>query len=44
MCDYFITTDDGILKRYRNGEIEVCSPIEFINILEDFLCKQQQPL
>ena len=44
MCDYFITTDDGILKKYRNGEIIVCSPIEFINILEDFLCKQRQPL
>ena len=36
-CDYFITTDDGILKKYRTGEIKVCSPIEFINIWEDFL-------
>jgi predicted nucleic acid-binding protein len=44
MCDYFITTDDGILKKYRNGEIIVCSPIEFINIFEDLLCKQRQPL
>ena len=43
-CDYFITTDDGILKKYRTGEIKVCSPIEFINIWEDFLCTQQQPL
>ena len=43
-CDYFITTDDGILKKYKNGEIYVCSPVEFINILEDLLCKQQQPL
>ena len=36
-CDYFITTDDGILKKYRNGEIKVCSPVEFINIWENFL-------
>ena len=43
-CDYFITTDDEILKKYKTGEIKVCSPIEFINIWEDFLCKQQQPL
>ena len=31
-CDYFITTDDRILKKYRTNEINVCSPIEFINI------------
>ncbi|GHV24881.1 hypothetical protein FACS1894176_02130 [Bacteroidia bacterium] len=31
-CDCFITTDDGILKRYTNGDIKVCSPIEFINL------------
>ena len=43
-CDYFITTDDGILRKYRNGDIKVCSPIEFINIWEDFLCTVQQPL
>ena len=30
-CDCFITTDDGILKKYKNGDIAVCSPIEFIN-------------
>ena len=37
VCDYFITTDNEILKKYKAGEIKVCSPIEFINILEDFL-------
>jgi len=44
-CDYFITTDDGILKKYKTGDIKVCSPVEFINIWEDFLCtvQQQQP-
>ena len=42
-CDYFITTDDGILRKYRTGDIEVCSPLEFINIWEDFLCTTQQP-
>ena len=44
LCDYFITTDDGILRKYKTGEIKVCSPIEFINIWEDFLCTPQQPL
>jgi len=36
-CEYFITTDDEILKKYKTGAINVCSPIEFINIWEDFL-------
>jgi len=35
-CDFFITTDDGILKKYRGNEIKVCSPIEFVTLLEDF--------
>ena len=43
-CDYFITTDDGILKNYKTGEIKVCSPVEFINFWEEFLCTTQQPL
>jgi predicted nucleic acid-binding protein len=34
-CDCFITTDDGILKKYKTGDIKVCSPVEFINIWED---------
>jgi predicted nucleic acid-binding protein len=42
-CDYFITTDNGILKKYKTGEIKVCSPVEFINIWGDFLCTPQQP-
>ena len=33
-CDYFITTDDEILKKCRTDEIKVCSPIEFITIWE----------
>jgi predicted nucleic acid-binding protein len=36
-CNHFITTDDGILKKYKAGEINVCSPVEFVNIWEDFL-------
>jgi predicted nucleic acid-binding protein len=36
-CDFFITTDDGILKKYKNGNIKVCSPVEFINIWEESL-------
>jgi predicted nucleic acid-binding protein len=35
-CDFFITTDDGILKKYRGNEIKACSPVEFVNLLEDF--------
>ncbi|MDR0872478.1 MAG: PIN domain-containing protein [Prevotellaceae bacterium] len=34
-CDYFITTDDGILKKYKAEDINVCSPVNFINIIED---------
>jgi predicted nucleic acid-binding protein len=33
--DYFITTDDDILKKYRGTDIKPCSPVEFIAILED---------
>ena len=33
-CDYFITTDDGILKRYAEKDIKVCSPIEFLTLYE----------
>jgi predicted nucleic acid-binding protein len=34
-CEYFITTDDDILKKYRGTDIKPCSPIEFITVLED---------
>ena len=30
-CQYFITTDDGILKNYNGSEIQVCNPINFIS-------------
>ena len=33
-CDYFITTDDIILKRYEEKDIKVCSPIEFLTLCE----------
>ena len=36
-CNFFITTDDGILKKYKSGDIKVCSPVEFINIWEELL-------
>jgi predicted nucleic acid-binding protein len=32
-CDSFITTDDGIL-RYKTTDIQICSPITFLNFLE----------
>ena len=31
-CDAFITTDDGILKRYKRNDIDICTPITFFNI------------
>ncbi|HAK87904.1 MAG TPA: PIN domain protein [Nitrospiraceae bacterium] len=35
-CDYFITTDDTILKKLSGfAKIKVISPIEFIRILEE---------
>lgn len=34
-CDYFITTDDDVVKRYIGSEITVCNPIDFIKILEE---------
>ena len=30
-CNYFITTDDGLLKNYHGQDIHVCSPIDFIS-------------
>lgn len=35
-CDYFITTDDGIIKKMSSSSlIKVRNPIEFINLTED---------
>jgi hypothetical protein len=35
-CDYFITTDDGILKKMANCNlIKVRNPIEIINLTEE---------
>jgi predicted nucleic acid-binding protein len=33
-CEYFVTTDDIILKRYKGDKIIICSPIEFLNFWE----------
>jgi predicted nucleic acid-binding protein len=30
-CGYFITTDDGILKKYHASDIHVCNPIDFLS-------------
>jgi predicted nucleic acid-binding protein len=30
-CEYFITTDDGILKNYHGQDIHVCSPLDFVS-------------
>jgi predicted nucleic acid-binding protein len=34
-CDYFITTDDDLPKKYIGNEIAVCNPIDFIKIQEE---------
>jgi predicted nucleic acid-binding protein len=34
-CDYFITTDDDLIKKYTGNDIIICSPVELINILEE---------
>jgi len=34
-CNYFITTDDGILKNFIGKAIRVCSPIDFILEVKD---------
>jgi len=33
-CDYFITTDDIVLKRCTEKNIKVCSPIDFLTVFE----------
>jgi len=34
-CEYFLTTDVGILKKFKNStDIKVLDPIEFINVIE----------
>ena len=35
-CDYFLTTDDRLLKYYTN-EIQMLNPIDFIRRLEEDL-------
>ena len=32
-CDYFLTTDDRVLK-YRSNKIKILNPIEFLKVLE----------
>jgi predicted nucleic acid-binding protein len=34
-CGYFITTDDEVLRKYKNTDIIVIDPIKFITILEE---------
>jgi predicted nucleic acid-binding protein len=33
-CDYFITTDDNLIRKYADDEIIICNPVDFIKILE----------
>jgi len=34
-CDYFITTDDKVLKNYKRNDIIVCSPVNFVSDWEE---------
>ena len=33
-CDYFLTTDDRLLK-YKNGQIKLMTPVQFIGEMEE---------
>lgn len=33
-CDYFLTTDIRLQKRYNGTEIKIVNPLEFISIME----------
>jgi len=33
-CDYFITTDDKLIKKYDGNMIKIRTPLEFLNNLE----------
>lgn len=34
-CDYFLTTDIRLQRRYRGTEIKIVNPLEFIRIVEE---------
>jgi predicted nucleic acid-binding protein len=34
-CDCFITTDDGILQKYKGDDIQMCNPLDFIRYMEE---------
>ena len=34
-CDYFLTTDDKLIKKYNETEIIVCNPITFLQLTGD---------
>ena len=34
-CDYFITTDDNLVKKYKDTEIIICNPVDFVKVLEE---------
>ena len=35
-CDYFITTDDKLIKKYKGEKIILKTPLEFLGDLEDY--------
>jgi predicted nucleic acid-binding protein len=34
-CDYFITTDDKLIKKYTGTKMKIRTPVTFLNDLEE---------
>ena len=34
-CDFFITTDDNLEKKFKGNEITICNPVDFVRVLEE---------
>jgi predicted nucleic acid-binding protein len=34
-CDYFITTDDEIMKKYSRKDLRVVNPLDFVKLMEE---------
>ncbi len=34
-CDYFLTCDDKLIKRYQGKDMVICNPVEFVLIITE---------
>jgi predicted nucleic acid-binding protein len=34
-CDYFITTDDAVIRKYNRSDLLVVNPVDFVKLLEE---------